>query len=228
MLFRSVLVYLLEGARRRWYQGALAYLGQINKRTMGRGSAGVVTNQGEIDLGRAVAELYNLGQHNLLVGSDCRSAADVVSDVREKLVDGIKPCAVCVDYLQLLDAPGSSLREKTVAAMKVFIELRADVDFPWILTSQVTVQQNGQVRAREAEDVEMGASTILWLDRGMDKSNPDEKRVSPVGRMVTTKVRDGACATEVLLDMSAQWLDRATIREQQRGRGEAEGPRQDH
>ena len=166
------------------------------------------------------------GKAHLLVSRDCRTVTDIVNDVREKLAGGTRFGAVCIDYLQLLGSAGNSLREKTVASMNALMDLRSEVDFPLVLASQVTVQESGQVRAREAEDVEFGASSIIWLDRGVGIKNPDEKRKALTGKLITTKVRDDALPSDVELTFRKELLDRSRIGELAEGR--ADGPRQDY
>lgn len=216
---RCVAVYLLEGGIHRWYQGALAFLGRVEKRYLRRGGKRLADQTSSpsdsIDarIAQALEELYALGESYLLVSRDCRTAADVVNDVRQKIAEGRRFAAVCIDHLQLLEAPGNSLREKTVTAMKTLLDLRSETDFPIVVISQVTLQENGHARAREAEDVEHGASTILWLDRGPGERNPDLKRKADRGRIVPTKVREDAMPAEVALNMAKSLLDRAAIGE---------------
>ncbi len=223
----AVAVYLLEGGIRRWYQSAVAYLGNVEKKFLRRGGkrqAGYEAVKQDISL--AIEELYELGKAHLLVSRDCRTVTDIVNDVREKLAGGTRFGAVCIDYLQLLGSAGNSLREKTVASMNALMALRSEVDFPLVLASQVTVQESGQVRAREAEDVEFGASSIIWLDRGVGIKNPDEKRKALTGKLITTKVRDDALPSDVELTFRKELLDRSRIGELAEGR--ADGPRQDY
>jgi hypothetical protein len=108
------------------------------------------------------------------------------------------------------------------------MDFRANVDFPFVLASQVTIQENGQARAREAEDIEHAASSVIWLDRGTDKRNPDEKRKSLVGKLSATKVRDDSVPVDVPLSFAKAMLDRARICEMEDRPEEVAGPRQEY
>jgi len=201
---QAVVVYLLEGSRHQWLNGALACLGNLRTETLLRGGEKKSSNEERDGLVDAEALLPKLP---LLLTDGLRQMHGIAADVQCLQSEGRQLAAVYVDYAGLVHAPGDG-HERAINIAQGLLELATDAHVPVFAGSQITLLDGGARRSRWGPELEFNASSVWQIERGeRGQKNQDEARRSDLGRLVNTHRRYGEALPPLEL-----WLDFAHAR----------------
>lgn len=182
-----LLVYMLEGSKRAFTSRFLAWRAAIDETWLRPGGAKHMSDEQTAALMQAESEFPRLP---LRMAIHIRDIDAIEADVRSAALEG-NVIGVLVDYVQLVTGGvGGKEHEQLSNVAKRLALLADEVGAPVILTSQVTIQQDGRHTEKGATGIREPADLAVEIDRGELGSAAHAKTESAIVRLLCQKARN--------------------------------------